>query len=103
MERYCFEHHELTLSVLGVSCGCEEHLRVKILAPKTFGNDVRVQGNPRGAPRNNAMAADDLPGTDEERAEAALIAAPANILGSANGVVRGVSSVAAFATVFPDV
>src|SRR6187431_135396 len=34
----------------------------------------------RGAPRENAMVAADLPGTDEERAEAALIAAAGKIL-----------------------
>src|SRR3954464_4203148 len=34
----------------------------------------------RGAPRDNAMVAADLPGTDEERAEAALIAAAGKIL-----------------------
>src|SRR2546430_5018814 len=36
------------------------------------------------APRENAMAAADLPGTDEERAEAALIGAPVNSLRSDN-------------------
>src|SRR6266566_116008 len=60
------------------------------------------KGNPRGAPRNNAMAAADLPGTDEERAEAALIAAAANILGSGNRDVPEDFVVALFAHAVPE-
>src|SRR5438876_543876 len=57
---------------------------------------------PQGAPRNNAMTADDLPGTDEERAEAALIAAAANILGSGNRDVPEDFVVALFAHAVPE-
>ncbi|TMJ37363.1 MAG: NAD-glutamate dehydrogenase [Alphaproteobacteria bacterium] len=48
------------------------------------------------------MAADDLPGTDEERAEAALIAAAANILGSGNRDVPEDFVVALFAHAVPE-
>src|SRR5213080_640986 len=60
------------------------------------------KGNPRGAPRNNAMAAADRPGTDEERAEAALIAAAANILRSGKRDVPEDFVVALFAHAVPD-
>src|SRR5438093_3702145 len=48
------------------------------------------------------MAADDRPGTDEERAEAALIAAAANILGSGNRDVPEDFVVALFAHAVPE-
>src|SRR5262249_31530583 len=53
------------------------------------------------APRDNAMAAD-LPGTDEERAEAALIAAAGNILRSDNREVPEDFIAALFAHAVPE-
>jgi glutamate dehydrogenase len=60
------------------------------------------KGNPRGAPRNNAMAAADRPGTDEERAEAALIAAAGKILRSGNRDVPEDFIVGLFAHAVPE-
>src|SRR5262249_38651386 len=54
------------------------------------------------APRDNVMAAADLPGTDEERAEAALIAAAGNILRSDNREVPEDFIAALFAHAVPE-
>src|SRR5262249_41668097 len=58
-------------------------------------------GNPPDAPRDNVMAAVDLSGTDEERAEAALIAAAGKILRSGNRDVPEDFVVALFAHAVP--
>src|SRR4029077_7240336 len=54
------------------------------------------------APRDNAMAAADLPGSDEERAEAALIAAAGKILRSDNREVPEDFVAALFAHAVPE-